>query len=122
MRMRVGSVDCELVDDGLLAVPPEIIFPSSRREAWPPIETDADGRLVLSVNCLLVWSGGQTILVDAGNGNRPGARFAGGGELLKAMSIAPHARLPGVLRRAMPATINSAGQSRHNLSAETSPM
>jgi glyoxylase-like metal-dependent hydrolase (beta-lactamase superfamily II) len=89
MRMRVGTVECEVVDDGQLAVPPEIIFPAARRAEWPAIETNTDGRLALSVNCLLIRSDRQVILVDTGNGNRPGARFPGGGELLQHLSVAP---------------------------------
>jgi hypothetical protein len=91
-RLQVGSVACALVDDGDLAVSPEVIFPRAHPERWPTFETNAQGRLVLSVNCLVIWSGGKTILIDAGNGTRPGARFPGGGQLagqLAAESIEP---------------------------------
>ena len=85
-QLVVGSVHCLVVDDGDLAVPPEVIFPREHRERWPRFETDAEGRIVLSVNCLVVWSGGQTILVDAGNGTRPSARFPGGGQLAQQLA------------------------------------
>jgi glyoxylase-like metal-dependent hydrolase (beta-lactamase superfamily II) len=80
-RLQVGSVACAFVDDGDLAITPDVIFPRAHPERWPSVELNADGRMLISVNCLLVWSGGRTILVDAGNGTRPGARFPGGGQV-----------------------------------------
>jgi glyoxylase-like metal-dependent hydrolase (beta-lactamase superfamily II) len=87
-RLRIGTVDCALVDDGDLTVPPEVLFPRARPELWPAVETNAEGSLVLSVICLVIWSEGQVVLVDAGNGTRPGGRWVGGGRLIAALAEA----------------------------------
>jgi glyoxylase-like metal-dependent hydrolase (beta-lactamase superfamily II) len=87
-RLRIGTIDCALVNDGDLPVPLEILFPRERRELWPAVETNAEGSLVISVICLVVWSDGQVVLVDAGNGTRPGGRWPGGGRLIPALADA----------------------------------
>lgn len=87
-RFRVGAVDCAVVNDGDLALPPEIIFPPARRAEWPALTLDAQGRYACPINCLLVWSAGQTILVDTGNGTKPSNRWPGGGRLLDDMAAA----------------------------------
>ena len=86
--LRVGELECALLDDGELAVPPEVMFPSRRREAWPALETSADGLVVVPVVCLLVRSARGLVLVDAGNGTRPGGRWTGGGRLLDSLAAA----------------------------------
>jgi hypothetical protein len=63
-RLRIGSVDCALLNDGDLPVAPEILFPREHRELWPPVETTSDGSMVISVICLVIWSDGQVVLVD----------------------------------------------------------
>jgi glyoxylase-like metal-dependent hydrolase (beta-lactamase superfamily II) len=83
--LKVGQVDCWLVDDGSLAVPPEILFPRGRTST---LATNGQGLVELSVICLLLRSAGQVVLVDAGNGTRPGGRWQGGGRLLEALAVA----------------------------------
>jgi glyoxylase-like metal-dependent hydrolase (beta-lactamase superfamily II) len=87
-RLRIGTIDCALANDGDLPVPLDILFPRERRELWPAFETNAEGLLVLSVICLAVWSDGQVVLVDAGNGTRPGGRWPGAGRLIPALADA----------------------------------
>ena len=83
--LKVGDLDCWLLDDGRLAVPPEVLFPRGRASTLP---TNSDGLVELSVICLLVRSEGRLVLVDAGNGTRPGGRWQGGGQLLEALTEA----------------------------------
>jgi glyoxylase-like metal-dependent hydrolase (beta-lactamase superfamily II) len=87
-RLKIGETECALVSDGDLQVPLEILFPRNRRELWPTVVTNAEGLLVLSVICLVIWSDGQVILVDAGNGTRPGGRWSGGGQLITSLAAA----------------------------------
>ncbi|MBI2321941.1 MAG: MBL fold metallo-hydrolase [Chloroflexi bacterium] len=87
-RVRVGAVDCVVVNDGDLALPPEVLFPPARRAEWPALSLDERGYYSFPINCLLVWSAGQTILIDAGNGNKPSNRWPGGGRLLEELAAA----------------------------------
>jgi glyoxylase-like metal-dependent hydrolase (beta-lactamase superfamily II) len=87
-RFRVGTVDCAVVNDGDLALPPEVVFPPERRAEWPRFAPDAQGRLTFPINCMLVWSEDRTILVDTGNGNKPGVQWPGGGNLLDELAAA----------------------------------
>ena len=59
--LKVGQVDCWLLDDGALAVPPEILVPRDRREAWPTFQTDAHGLVEVPVICLFIRSAGPRI-------------------------------------------------------------
>jgi len=79
---RVGELDCAVVNDGDLLLPPEIILPPSRRDEWPPLELDVRGFCALPMNCLLVRSRESTALIDTGNGTLPNKRWEGGGNLL----------------------------------------
>lgn len=83
--LRVGQTDCSLLDDGELAVPPDVLFPRGRTST---LAANSQGLVELSVICLLVRSAGLTVLVDAGNGTRPGGRWHGGGRLLEALAEA----------------------------------
>lgn len=85
-RFRVGALDCAIVDDGDLLLPPEILFPPPRRAEWPPLELDAAGRYVCPLACMLVWTGGRLVLLDTGNGTRPGNPWPGGGGLGPALA------------------------------------
>jgi len=81
-RFRVGAVECAVLNDGDLFLPPEALFPPSRRSEWPPIQVDAQGHIAIAINCLLVWSDGKTVLVDTGNGTHVEKKFEGGGQLI----------------------------------------
>jgi glyoxylase-like metal-dependent hydrolase (beta-lactamase superfamily II) len=87
-RLRIGTIDCALLNDGDLPVAPEILFPRERRELWPAVETNADGMVVIAVSCLVVWSNGQVVLVDTGDGMRPRGLRPGGGRLIPALADA----------------------------------
>jgi hypothetical protein len=93
-RLRVGTTECAFVFDGELAVDPQVLFPRARRDHWPSYEANAEGLAMVPVICLVVWTReGQIVLVDAGNGNHPGARFPGGGllpESLRELGIHPN--------------------------------
>jgi glyoxylase-like metal-dependent hydrolase (beta-lactamase superfamily II) len=81
-RLSIGATECALVHDGELAVDPQVLFPRARRDRWPSYPANAQGQAVVPVICLVVWTcDGQVVLIDAGNGNHPGARFPGGGLL-----------------------------------------
>ena len=66
--LRGGSLDLAVVSDGLLRLDPSAMF----GPAQPPEFRDAvhleDGRVPLSVNCLLVRAGERRILIDTGSG------------------------------------------------------
>lgn len=87
-RFRIGSLECAIVDDGDLLLPPEIIFPATRRAEWPPLELDAEARYVCPIGCMLVWAGREIVLLDTGNGTTPGNLWPGGGRLLPALAEA----------------------------------
>lgn len=87
-RFRVGNVECAVVSDGQVTLPPERILPPSRRAEWPPVKIDAEGCVSVSLNCLLVWTAGKVLLVDTGNGNKPTNKWPGGGSLLEEMASA----------------------------------
>ena len=87
-RFQVGALECASLNDGDLLLPPEIIFPVSRRAEWPTFRLDDQGRMAIAINCLLVKSGGQTVLVDTGNGTKLSNAWAGGGLLLSELAAA----------------------------------
>ena len=87
-RFQVGAIECVSLNDGDLLLPPEVIFPVSRRAEWPPVSLDDQGRMAIAINCLLVKSGEQIVLVDTGNGTKSSNAWAGGGRLLSELAAA----------------------------------
>jgi glyoxylase-like metal-dependent hydrolase (beta-lactamase superfamily II) len=70
--LRLGSLVIQPVSDGSLNVDPAGIFQDARPEEWQSyVERDANGRIDLSLTCLLVQAGDRRILIDTGFGARP---------------------------------------------------
>jgi glyoxylase-like metal-dependent hydrolase (beta-lactamase superfamily II) len=70
--LRLGSLVLQPVSDGLLRLDPSNIFADAAPDEWKPrVQLDADGRVDLGLNCLLVTVGDRRILVDSGYGPRP---------------------------------------------------
>ena len=74
--MRTGSVEWHLVSDGTFRLDGGAMFGVVPRPLWagqaPP---DERNRITLGTNCLLLRSGGKTVLVDTGNGRKEDAKF-----------------------------------------------
>ncbi len=87
-RFDVGQLRCTVLDDGRLLLRPELIFPSARRAEWPPVALDPHGYLHVSINCLLIESGAEVVLIDTGNGTKRGKWLEGGGNLLSDLRMA----------------------------------
>ncbi len=85
MRLRVGGVECAVVDDSPLLLSPDVVFPAARRSEWPDIHLDEQGLYACPLQCLVVRPQGQLILLDAGNGTLPGKRWTGGGHLVQSL-------------------------------------
>lgn len=70
MSLELGEIRVDLVPDGTFKLDGGAMFGVVPRPVWerrkPP---DERGRIHLALNCLLVQSGGQTILVDTGIGD-----------------------------------------------------
>jgi glyoxylase-like metal-dependent hydrolase (beta-lactamase superfamily II) len=69
----VGSIDCRLVSDGMVAYPPDEVFtgvpPQELSEALEGM-LDEEGRVPIASNCLLIRAAGTSALVDTGMGMR----------------------------------------------------
>src|ERR1700730_16741008 len=69
---RLGSLVLQPVSDGVLRLDPANIFVEAQPDEWQPhVQRDANGRVELSLTCLLVQAGGRRILIDTGFGARP---------------------------------------------------
>src|SRR5437879_6345929 len=70
--LRLGSILIQPVSDGTLLDDPSAIFVGARPEEWQPfVELDGQGKVELSLTCLLVEAGGRRILIDTGCGTQP---------------------------------------------------
>ncbi len=71
-RYRVGSVDLAVVSDGYFEADAGVVMGIIPRVMWEPMigTPDAQNRMRAGLNCLLIRSGGKTILVDTGMGNK----------------------------------------------------
>ena len=69
--LRLGSLVLQPVSDGVLNLDPSAIFVEAQPEEWQPhVQRDANGRVALSLNCMLVQAGDRRILIDTGYGAR----------------------------------------------------
>src|ERR1700754_3686697 len=98
--MRLGSFELEIVSDGTFALDGGAMFGVVPRVVWErQLPADAQHRVRLGLNCLLIQTGRDNILVDTGIGakwnERDHSRYG----------IAHETTLPGEL-------------ARHNLSAD----
>ena len=75
-RFSIGGVDLTIVNDGAFWYDAGAVFGLVPRVMWerqaPPM--DAQYRIPLGLNCLLLRSRGKTVLVETGVGGKPGDR------------------------------------------------
>src|SRR6185295_10851225 len=94
--MPLGDLELTLVGDGEFRLDGGAMFGVVPRALWqlekPP---DAENRIRMATNCLLVRRGSELLLVDTGIGDKHGRRF----EDIYAMDPAAE-RLPDAIRRA----------------------
>lgn len=75
-RVRVGNVEVIALVDMTRPMPASSVYIDAE-EAIRPFRgyLDSDGRVVLNFGCFLLRDGGQTVLVDAGNGPEAGGKL-----------------------------------------------
>lgn len=77
---RIGDFEVLVVTDGMLSVPPKVYFPATEPEQWEPHRRwmNHDGTITFAFASFVVRSGGKTILIDAGIGDRQVGPMKGG--------------------------------------------
>lgn len=77
-RYRLGGVEFAVVNDGTYYYDAGAIFGVVPRVMWERVAPPLDDRyrMPLGLNCLLLRSRGQTILIETGVGGKPGDRDA----------------------------------------------
>jgi glyoxylase-like metal-dependent hydrolase (beta-lactamase superfamily II) len=77
-RYRIGGVDFAVVNDGTYYYDAGAVFGVVPRVMWERVTDSLDERyrIPLGLNCLLLRSRGQTILIETGVGAKPGDRDA----------------------------------------------
>ena len=88
-QFAVGSIRCRVLSDGTDAYPPEVVFANvaaTERTAALAGILDSDGRVPSCYSPLLVESGGELVLVDAGLGELAEADGAPAGRLVSALA------------------------------------
>jgi glyoxylase-like metal-dependent hydrolase (beta-lactamase superfamily II) len=70
----VGAIDIAVVSDGTIKLDGGAVFGLIPRIMWEPVigreNIDAEYRIPLGLNCMVVRSGGETLIVDTGMGNK----------------------------------------------------
>jgi glyoxylase-like metal-dependent hydrolase (beta-lactamase superfamily II) len=75
--MKLGNFDLEVLSDGSFALDGGQIFGVVPKTLWEKkVAADARNRVRLGLNCLLVRTGEQNILIETGMGDRYDAKFA----------------------------------------------
>lgn len=94
--MRLGDLELTLVGDGEFRLDGGAMFGVVPKTLWASMKVpDADNRIRMATNCLLVRRGSDLLLIDTGIGDKHNAKF---GEIY---DLDPHAvRLPEAIRRA----------------------
>jgi glyoxylase-like metal-dependent hydrolase (beta-lactamase superfamily II) len=67
----VGSIECRIVGDGSNFYGTDFLFPGVARDDWAPLlqsQLDEQGQVSVPYNPLLVRTGGELVLIDAGLG------------------------------------------------------
>jgi glyoxylase-like metal-dependent hydrolase (beta-lactamase superfamily II) len=67
--MRIGAIEVATVSDGLLKLDPGRMFGPEQPAEWRELVHTEEGRIPMSVNCVLVRIGERRILLDTGTGN-----------------------------------------------------
>jgi len=77
-RYQIGAVDFAVVNDGTYYYDAGAVFGVVPRVMWERVTPPLDDRyrMPLGLNCLLLRSRGQTILIETGVGGKPGDRDA----------------------------------------------
>lgn len=74
MRYRVGALDVAVICDGYIKLDAGAVMGLVPRVLWEPIigreNIDAEHRMRLSLNCMVVRSGDEVLLVDTGMGDK----------------------------------------------------
>jgi glyoxylase-like metal-dependent hydrolase (beta-lactamase superfamily II) len=75
--MKLGNFDLEVLSDGRFALDGGQIFGVVPKTLWEKkVAADARNRVRMGLNCLLVRTGKQNILIETGMGDRYDAKFA----------------------------------------------
>ncbi len=93
-RLRLGQLELLVVSDGPIRFDAGATFGVTPRVLWEPLvgPLDEQHRLPLGLNCLVVRSGGRTVLIETGVGSKRGSRSPAGagleetGQLLEALA------------------------------------
>ena len=89
--LKVGEIDVLIVSDGILPIPSQTMaynVDPAVRSAWLEDEFLSPEMLEWPLNVVVVRSGGQTILVDAGLGADPDLHLPRAGQLLHRLEAA----------------------------------
>lgn len=94
--MRLGDLELTLVGDGEFRLDGGAMFGVVPKTLWASMkEPDADNRIRMATNCVLVRRGSELLLIDTGIGDKHTPKF---GEIY---DLDPHAvRLPEAIRNA----------------------
>jgi glyoxylase-like metal-dependent hydrolase (beta-lactamase superfamily II) len=73
-RYRVGALDIAVISDGYLKLDAGAVMGLIPKVMWEPVigreNVDAENRVKLGLNCMVVRSGDQVLVVDTGMGNK----------------------------------------------------
>lgn len=73
-RYRVGDLDVAVISDGYMKLDAGAVMGLIPKVMWEPVigreNVDAENRVRLGLNCIVVRSGDQVLLVDTGMGNK----------------------------------------------------
>lgn len=70
-KLMVGQIELFVLDDGTLPFPARLFFRDLPEEVWSPgLPLDAEGKIPVSHNFLLVKTGNDYILIDTGYGDQ----------------------------------------------------
>jgi glyoxylase-like metal-dependent hydrolase (beta-lactamase superfamily II) len=89
--VRIGEIDVLVVSDGLLPLPTEMLAPNAEpavRAAWLDEMFLPRDAFDWALNAVVVRSGSQTILIDAGLGSDPDLHLPRAGQLIKRLEAA----------------------------------
>ena len=93
---RLGDLELTLVGDGEFRLDGGAMFGVVPKALWASMKVpDAENRIRMATNCVLVRRGGDLLLIDTGIGDKHNAKFA------EIYAMDPHAvRLPEAIRNA----------------------
>ncbi len=70
--MRLGSAEFKVVSDGVFRIDGGAVFGVVPKAIWSRVrQPDRKNRIEMGLNCLVIRSGGKTVLVDTGIGTKP---------------------------------------------------